>query len=170
MGIETVALIALAGGASAAQGYQSIKTARSQAKAVAEEGALKAENVGTRTKQRAGEAKASFLASGFDLFGTPQTSVQGIYQQGEEDVGRIITNSNRTSKNIVTKARNEAIMNLVKSVGNVAMGSAGGGGGGFNDATGGGFNTMFSGNTLANSGTTRTLSTGQSGFVGPLPK
>lgn len=165
MGIETVALAAMIGG-SAFQGYQSIKTARSQAKAVTEQAAIDASNLAKRTERRADAARASFLSSGFDLFGTPEFSISGIFQAGQEDVGRTIRNANKSSKNIVSKARNEAIAGFLKTVGAASMS----GGGGFNDKSGGAFNKMFSGDTLANNQTVRTLSTGQYDFIGPLPK
>ena len=126
MGIETIAMVGL----SAFSGLQGMKAAKSQAKAIAAEGAIQAENKAKETMQKAGAVRASFLNSGFDLFGTPESSIGEIYGSGQSDINRIISNANSRSKGIMSSAKSEAIGSIGKSL----MGASFSSGFGISDA------------------------------------
>jgi len=164
MGIETAILVGL----SAASAISTIKQGEAEAEAVVDQANIDARNKSKETRAKASRAKVSFLNSGLTLEGTPLNAITGIFDSGIQDINLITGNANKRAKNIMTSARTEAIMGLAQTGISAGMGAMGGGG--LNGATGGGFNSMFSGSTLANNETVRTLSTGQSGFVGALPQ
>jgi hypothetical protein len=125
------------GGFSAISG---ISAAKEQAKAIAEEGAIAADNKKIETMRKAGAARASFLNSGFDIFGTPESAIGGIYDTGKSDIGRIISNANRKSKSTVSAAVGKAFADMATMAAGASMG---GGFGGAENAAGSVYNTPF---------------------------
>lgn len=126
MGVDPLTIAAV--GFQAFSAFQGISAAKEQAKAIAQEGALNAENKKIETMRKAGAARASFLNSGFDIFGTPESSIAGIYDTGQSDIGRIISNANRKSKATVNNAVGEAFGKMANMASGANMGSFGVGG------------------------------------------
>lgn len=121
MGIETIALTALSVGMQALQGQQQMKNARAQASAIAQQGALDAQNKARETQLKAARLKSSFLNSGLTLEGTPMKVIEGTYDIGLQDINQIIGNANARSKNTMAAARSEALGGLASSVSGVAF-------------------------------------------------
>jgi len=88
--------------------------AKSQSKALAEEGTIKAQQRSKRTQQIAGQQKASFLQSGISLTGegTAQYLIDETYDIGLEDIDLIKKNYNRGISNVMGSARTKMISQL----------------------------------------------------------
>ena len=126
MGIETAVSLGL----TLFSGMQGMKTAKAQAKAAAAEGAIAADNKAIETARKADAARASFLNSGFDMFGTPESSIAGLYDTGQTDIGRIISNANNKSKSIMSEAKGAFVKSLGTTFAGASMGGFGGSAGG----------------------------------------
>lgn len=120
MGIETIALVALQVAAADA----AIGEAEDQAKNVIKNADLKTAEEAKGTKAKAAAAKVSFLNSGLTLEGSPIKSLESIFDTGISDIEQIRSNAKTTAKNILSKARTDAILSLA-SAGVTAAGGAG---------------------------------------------
>jgi hypothetical protein len=123
-------MTAMAIGGTLFSAFSSVQQGKAQAKAIAQEGAIAADNKAQETLKKAGAARASFLNSGFDLFGTPENSIGNIFDTGQSDIGRIISNANRGSKSAVSEGFSKAVGTIGKSFAAAGFGAAGGGAGG----------------------------------------
>jgi len=99
------------------------KASRDQAKAVVAGEALKADRNKKLTFARASKQKASFLASGITLEGTPLSVMNSTFDVGKADIEQGIKNANRRSRNIIGAANAQLAMDLAGAV----AGAAGGG-------------------------------------------
>lgn len=88
-------------------------------------GNIEAKNKAKQVQARASKVKVSFLNSGLTLAGTPISAIESIFDVGLEDINLISKNANTQSKNIISKARNDAILSLATA----AVGGIGGAGG-----------------------------------------
>ena len=123
MGIAAAALV----GASVYSAYSGMQNAKKQSKALAEQGALEAENKATQVKAMAASQKTSYLSSGLELEGTPMAVLGSTYATGQKDIAQIISNYNTQSKNIMSEARTKALTSLASMGGTLYSGGAGGG-------------------------------------------
>lgn len=112
---------------------QSYKNSKKQAKATAEEGALKAAQRDRQTRQLAAKQKTSFLNSGISLTGDGDVAdvvMQDTYDTGIADINLIKSNYNTQSKNIMSQARSQFFSSMGSMVlSAAAIGSLGGGAG-----------------------------------------
>lgn len=115
-------------GLGALQAQQSIKAAQGQAKAITRQANLDAANKAKELRRRTALVQSSFLSSGFELEGTPITSLTGIFDEGIADIQQIGANANMRAKNLVRNARNEAIGNLMTTAAMSGFGASGFGG------------------------------------------
>lgn len=145
MGWETVAAV----GFQALQGIQGIKQANSQARGIAHEGEIAAQNSADSTIRAAGKLQTSFLQSGITLEGGPMDVLKSAFGKGYTDIGRIRDNANAGSKNLVSAARTKAIIGLASSS-TSAFGSSGGFKdiGNFGDDLGAGTKSLFNGGSF----------------------
>lgn len=125
MGIETAIIVGL----TAASAISGISAAKKEAKASIAEGNIALSNKAKEIKYKTGSLTSSFLNSGLTLEGTPMNVIEQAYNTGLEDLGAISSKYNTNSKNIMAKARTQAIMGLAKA--------------GVGFASGGGFDGMF---------------------------
>lgn len=123
MGIETAIIVGLAAASAAA----AIQQGRKEAKAVTRQAAAETLQQAKKTQLQTSKAKVSFINSGLTLEGTPQLSLEGILNAGMEDINMIAANANTRSKNIMAKARTDAILGLAKTGVGAAMGGFSGG-------------------------------------------
>lgn len=111
----------------------SYKNSKAQAKATAEEGALKAAQRDRQTRQLAARQKTSFLNSGISLTGDGDVAdvvMQDTYDTGIADINLIKSNYNTQSKNIMSAARSQFFSSMGTMIlSTAAMGSLGGGAG-----------------------------------------
>jgi hypothetical protein len=119
MGWETLAFAALTGIKAASQ----ISAAKKEAKAVAAEGTLAAQNKSVEIRRKAASAQVSFLNSGITLEGTPMGAIMGIYDTGVQDINQIGSVYNAKSKNIMSSARSKVISDIAGSVASAGIGS-----------------------------------------------
>ena len=157
-----VASLAMSGMA-AASAY---KNSKNQAKAVAEQGAMKARERAKQTQMLASKQKTSFLSSGISLTGegTAEAMVQDTYDTGLADINQIKSNYNQQSSNIMSAARSKLLSDVGKMGMSVAMAGVGGAfssGGSF--AAGG---EMASGATLGGGTLGGSAGLGSGNFVG----
>lgn len=124
MGIETAIIIGLTAASVAADMSQ----ARKDAKAVTKKASAEALTKAKQTQMQTSKAKVSFLNSGFTLEGTPELSLQGILNAGMEDINMIASNANTQSKNIISKARTDALKSIAKAGASAYKGGMSGGG------------------------------------------
>jgi len=106
----------------------SYKNSKAQAKATAEEGALKAAQRDRQTRQLAARQKTSFLNSGISLTGDGDVAdvvMQDTYDTGIADINLIKSNYNTQSKNIMSAARSQ----FFSSMGSMVLGTVAGAGG-----------------------------------------
>ena len=138
MGVETMALIAI--GSSVASGASGISGANKEAKSMVAEGNIVTANKAKEIKYKASSQKVSFLNSGLALDGTPAAVIAETFKTGLEDVGQIQSNYNRGAKNVVNKARTQALTKLASSFTSYATGNMMGDAGGMSSlaASGGG--------------------------------
>lgn len=119
MGIETAILLGAIGVASAGmqayQGYQEYDNAEDQANAAVRQGQKEAQEAKEATTTLAGQQKASFLASGFTLEGTPQVMLSETYSKGKEDVTDIKEYYNSMSKSYMSQGRTAFIKGLTSA-------------------------------------------------------
>lgn len=112
---------------------QSYKNSKKQAKATAEEGALKAAQRDRQTRQLAARQKTSFLNSGISLTGDGDVAdvvMQDTYDTGIADINLIKSNYNQQSKNIMSQARSQFFSSMGTMIlSTAAIGSLGGGAG-----------------------------------------
>lgn len=125
MGAETALFAALTLGSGIVSARAQQASGKAEARALIEEGNINAANKAKQTKARADAQRVSFLNSGLELEGTPQNVIDSTLVTGLEDVGQIATNYNRAASNRLTAARSAAIGNLMSSVGNLTLLSAG---------------------------------------------
>lgn len=117
-GLETFLLVGL----SIAKADADIRAAEKQAQAVVAQGNIQAKNKAKQIQRQASRAKVSFLQSGLTLEGTPITAIESIFDTGLEDINLIRTNTNTQAKNILSQARNRAILGLASTALTVASG------------------------------------------------
>lgn len=135
MGIETAIVLGL----TAAKAYSDISAAKKEGKAITQQASRDALAKAKETQMKTSRAKVSFLNSGLTLEGTPELSLQGILDAGSEDIATIATNANTKSKNLVRKARTDAILSLGKAGATAGMGAMAGGSGNWADMSNGGW-------------------------------
>lgn len=101
------------------------KNSKNQAKAVVEEGAMKARERAKQTQILAAKQKSSFLNSGISLEGegTTQNMLDDTYGTGLADINQIKSNYNQTSSNIMGAARAKAMADIGGMVLTVAGGA-----------------------------------------------
>jgi hypothetical protein len=104
---------------------QQISAAKKQAKAITQQGALKAERKKVETFSRAGQQKASFLASGITLEGTPLAVLESTFETGKQDVQAIRKSANVQSRNIMNKAYSDALTNILTTAATSGFGGGG---------------------------------------------
>jgi len=117
MGVEMAILMGISGAMKIAQ-------AKKQGKAIAETGRIQAEQKKVQTLAKAGRQKASFLASGVTLEGTPLAALDSTYTTGQQDINQITSNANRRSRNVMNQAMSDIVGQAAMMA---AMGGFGGG-------------------------------------------
>ncbi len=127
MRLETIALV----GFSAIQASQAYNQAEARAKAITEDGKLRAKNKAKETVYSAARLKQSFLSGGLTLEGTPMSVLNETFTTGFEDVSQIATNANRSSNVAIGEGRTKALNSLKSSFSGFGGGSVGGFGNGF---------------------------------------
>ena len=132
MGIETMVFVAIAAqvGSTVLKAQAANKQAKRESAAVVEQARLQMSNESKLIRSKADRARSSFISSGLTLEGTANTSIGGIYTSGLEDLNRIETNANTTSRNIMAKARSDAILAFADTATSIAGGMSSGFGGG----------------------------------------
>jgi len=108
---QALLFVALAG----LQARQTIQQGKQQAKAVTQRAELDARNKALEVKRRTAALQSSFLSSGFELEGTPISSITGIFDTGIADINQIGINANKQSKNIMQNARSNALEGLLSA-------------------------------------------------------
>lgn len=108
MGWETVAIV----GFKALGAMNTVKQAKAEGKAISQEAERNALTVADNTVRKAGSLTTSFLQSGITLEGGPMDVIARAFKQGTTDINRISANAYHASKNIVSKARSQAIQDL----------------------------------------------------------
>lgn len=98
------------------------KAAKAEASAVVAQGELDAANKAKEVQLRAARAQSSFLTSGLTLEGTPAAAIQGIFSVGLEDIDQITSNAGTQAKNIVSKARSDALANIMSTASGMDFG------------------------------------------------
>lgn len=111
MGIETIVLVGL----SLAAAGQNIKQAEKEAEAIKGRGEIETKEKAKETKLKAARAKVSFINSGLTLEGTPTFSINEIFDTGIEDIEQIRSNRTVQARNVLSKARNDAISSVVST-------------------------------------------------------
>ncbi len=138
----TATLLVVGTTMSAMSAIQSFKDSKKQAKAVAQEGALKAAEREKQIRRQAASQKVSFLSSGISLSGEdsdlPNVVMQDTFSTGIQDINLIKSNYNQQSKNIMGAARSKLMSDIGGMALNIGMGAAMGGMGGGGGTTGGG--------------------------------
>lgn len=138
MGWETLAIV----GFQAIAGAQGMSAANKQAKAGIQTAEQNAMTTAQNTLRTSGKLQTSFLQSGLTLEGGPMDVIKQAFGQGYTDIGRIKSNADTTSKNIVSAARTKALQGLATS----AAGAAGATGlNGLTSDLGAGFTSMGNG-------------------------
>jgi len=133
----TATLLVVGTAMSAMSAAESYKQSKRQAKATAQEGALKAAEREKQTRRLAASQKTSFLSSGISLTGEdsdlPNVVMQDTFATGLQDISLIKSNYNQQSKNIMGAARAKLVSDIGGMALNIgmagAMGGMGGGGG-----------------------------------------
>jgi len=120
VGIETVAIAALAGGSA----MSSLSSSRKEAKGVVRQGELEAANLGQKVIRDVATQKSSFLNSGFTLEGTPTFALTEMLDTGLADVNQIKNNYTSKSKNIIAKGRTDAIKSIASAFSGASMGGS----------------------------------------------
>jgi len=120
----------LAGAAGIVQSVGQFNQAKSNARTLAYEGAVKAQQRADEIVELAAFQRVSFLNSGLELEGTPATIIEDTYQIGRADVNAITSSYKKQIKNLQTQARANLLSGLLTSsaqIGNGVMSMAGGG-------------------------------------------
>lgn len=136
--------------------FSQMQSAKAQAKAITQEGALNAANKARETRIKAARVKSSFLSSGLELEGTPMSAISDTFNVGIADTSQIIKNANFQSRNTMSQARSKVIGDMAQSFGMAAMG-------GGMDLGGGGASTFGSQGALS-----RGVAFGDTSVQGPL--
>lgn len=121
MGLETALLIGFA----AAKSYAEVSAAKKEAKGVVAQAEQEANAKAKAVRQKASQAKVSFLNSGLTLEGTPELSIQGILEAGQQDIGQLAANANTKAKTLIGNARTKAILNIGQAGLTAGMGGMG---------------------------------------------
>lgn len=108
---QALLFVALAG----LQARQTIQQGKQEAKAVTQKAELDARNKALEIRRRTAALQSSFLSSGFEMEGTPISSITGVFDAGIADINQIGTNANIQSKNIMQNARSNALNNLLST-------------------------------------------------------
>lgn len=159
MGIETMILIGA--GLGALKGIAGVSAAEKQAKMVTRQAEMKSKNKALKTMVRAGRQKVSFLGSGLTLEGTPMSVLTSTYDTGRADAQQIVSNANVRSRNMMSQARTQMVMDIASGA------SAGFTAGGGMPAMQSQYPGLFGGGTSAGGGF---VAGGQStmGSAGPM--
>ena len=119
-------LFAVAGaGLKVASSVSKYKSSKRQAKAVQEEGKIKAKQRSRSALKLASQQKSSFLHSGIALTGDEGTTgslIGETYDEGLEDINLIKSNYGNRAKSILSKGRSD----LIGGLGSAALQLAGG--------------------------------------------
>ncbi|MEE9356567.1 MAG: hypothetical protein V3U75_13335 [Methylococcaceae bacterium] len=149
MGIETIAIAALVGGAAAKitgtilENRAEQKQAEAEARAAVATADVESERKVKQVQVKTARAKVSFINSGLTLEGTPAAAISGILESGIEDLELLRSNVDIQVSNRMERARTKALANLLNTAGEItqsfAMSAATGGMGGGAPGTGGEF-------------------------------
>ena len=120
----SMALIALAA-AKAVQGIGQFNQSKSQARALAKQGARAAEQRADEIIQLASRQRVNYIQNGLELEGTPQAVVNDTYIQGLEDIQAIKSDYNQAIKNQKRSARWNLLGSLVNAGATAASGFSG---------------------------------------------
>lgn len=119
MGWET----AVSAGFSLLSASNKIDQGTAQAKAIAQEGQQKDQNIADNTVRTVGGLQSSFLQSGIALGPGTNAVISQAFSKGFTDIGRTTTNANNAAKNAYNSARTSALDTIAGS----ALSAAGGG-------------------------------------------
>lgn len=145
MGWETLAIV----GFSALSGVVGMNQANSQAKGIARQGEIAAQDSANATIRSTGKLTTSFLNSGLTLEGGPMDVLKQAFRGGYTDIERIRSNANASAKNVVSSARTKAIQGLATSfAGASAASSIFSGVGDFATDVGNGFGSVANGTSF----------------------
>lgn len=122
MGIETIAILGLAG----LSAMNSINSSEKEAKATIAEGNIATANKGKETRAKAARLSSSFLNSGLTLEGTPMSTIEDTYNTGLQDIGQISSNYNNKASSIISKGRSAALSGMASSVMGMGLFQSGG--------------------------------------------
>lgn len=114
MGVETLIL----GGLAAAGAVSSISSANQQAKALAKQGQVAAQEKAKQVSAQMAQQKTSFLSSELELEGTPMSVISSTANVGRADIENMVSNYNSQIKNV----RRQGWTNALGSV--ASMGAA----------------------------------------------
>lgn len=95
MGVETLIL----GGLTAAQAVGSVYSANQQAKALAKQGQVAAQEKAKQVSAQMAQQKTSFLSSELELEGTPMSVISSTANVGRADIENMVSNYNKQIKN-----------------------------------------------------------------------
>jgi len=99
--------------------------AKNQTKALAEQKAIQAKELKKSILARTGAQRASYLASGLTLEGTPMEVIKDTYDAGYEDLKQLQSNYKRTSRNIMGSFYSNAMGDIAST--GMGMSDFGGG-------------------------------------------
>ena len=140
MGIETIAIIGL----SLFQAKASMDAAEDQAQAGIDQANIQSENKAKEVRIKAARQRSSFLNSGLTLEGTPLSAINSTFNSGIADINQITSNANKSSKNLISNARTEAITSLATTAIGTGFGSGNPFASGNSGSANGGFNAITS--------------------------
>lgn len=102
-------------GLSAASAIGKYNQSKSQARQAIRQGEIAMKNRADEIRALASKQRVSYIASGLELEGTPQSVITDTYNTGIEDVKAIRDSANQTSKNILTAARAQLLGDIAKT-------------------------------------------------------
>ena len=111
MGVAT----AILSGLSLAAAVGNYNSAKSQARNMAKQGAIAAQNRADEIKRLAAKQRVSYLQAGLELEGTPQAVINDTYNKGIADISEIKSSYNQSSKNIMTQARANLLGSIART-------------------------------------------------------
>lgn len=123
----------LTGAAGIVQSIGQFNQAKSNARTLAKEAKITAENRAQEIRSLAATQRVSYLNSGLEMEGTPAAVIADTHQIGRDDVAAIKSSYKKQIKNLMTQARANLLSGLLTSsaqIGSGVMSIAGAAGGG----------------------------------------
>ena len=114
----------LTGAAGIVQSIGQFNQAKSNARTLAYEGTITAQNRAREIEALASTQRVSYLNSGLELEGTPAAVIADTHQIGREDVAAIKSSYTKQIKNLMTQARANLLSGLLTSSAQIGGGIA----------------------------------------------